>query len=219
MTAHTLGLFLVTCFFLSMTPGPNMLLALGLGLRFGLRGAAWAGLGMCLALAGLALLSALGLGAVLAASPLAFQLLKWAGVAYLAWLGVQAWRAPADGARAGAPTPGASADAGRLGEAEGGSVRLLLRGLLVAVSNPKALVFMAALFPQFIDPARPVAPQLGVLVVSMLVIEFGWIMTYAASGDRLAVRLSGAVAMTWLNRVTGSLLLAAGGLLALASHP
>lgn len=214
MTAHTLGLFLVTCFFLSMTPGPNMLLALGLGLRFGLRGAAWAGLGMCLSLAGLALLSALGLGALLAASPLAFQLLKWAGVAYLAWLGVQAWRAPADGARSGA-----SADAGRLGEAEGGSVRLLLRGLLVAASNPKALVFMAALFPQFIDPARPVAPQLGVLVVSMLVIEFGWIMTYAAGGDRLAVRLSGAVAMTWLNRVTGSLMLAAGGLLALASHP
>lgn len=210
MSAQTLAIFLVTCFFLSMTPGPNMLLALGFGLTHGMKGAAWGGIGMCLALAALAVLSALGVGTLLLASPTAFQIFKWAGVAYLAWLGVQAWRAPVPDA---ADTASA-AEAGRLPRGDGW--RLMLKGMLVAASNPKALIFMAALFPQFIDPAGPLAPQLAILIASMLVIEFGWIMAYAAGGDRLAARLSGPAAARLLNRITGGLLIVAGLLLALA---
>lgn len=211
MSSHTLAIFLVTCFFLSMTPGPNMLLALGFGLTHGMRGAAWGGVGMCLALAALAVLSALGVGTLLIASPAAFQIFKWAGVAYLAWLGVQAWRAPV----AEAADPAQSADVRQVPRS--GGWPLLLKGVLVAVSNPKALIFMAALFPQFIDPAGPLAPQLTILIAGMLAIEFGWIMAYAAGGDRLAARLSGPAAARALNRITGGLLLGAGLLLALAS--
>lgn len=209
MSWQTFAVFLATVFFLSMTPGPNMLLAMGLGLRFGVRRAAWGGLGMCAALGLLAAMSALGLGALLAASEPAFQAVKWAGVAYLAWLGVQSWRAPVGPAAEGR-------DARAAAEGEGAAPRLFLRGFLVAVSNPKGLVFMAAFFPQFIDPATPLGPQLAVLVAALLAIEFGWIMAYAAGGEGLAARLTGPGAARVLNRLTGGLMIGAGALLALA---
>lgn len=207
MSWQTLGLFLVTTFVLSMTPGPNMLLAMSLGLKYGVRRAAWGGLGMCVALATLATLSVLGLGALLAASEPAFLTVKWAGVAYLTWLGIAAWRAPTGGeatATAGQPTEEAPA------------FRLFLRGALVAFSNPKALVFMAALFPQFIEPSAPLGPQLVALVTMMTVVEFGWIMAYAMGGNSIGARLTNASAAKSLNRLTGGLMIGAGGLLALA---
>lgn len=212
MNIQTLGIFLATCFFLSATPGPNMLSALSMGVRHGLGGAAWGGIGMCAALGMLAALSALGLGVLLAASPTAFMIFKWVGVAYLAWLGVQALRAPV-------PADGEGPEAAAVSGGERGSSRagLFMQGTLITASNPKALIFMAAFFPQFLDPAQPVAPQLSILVAVMLVIEFGWIMTYAAGGRTLARRLSGRRATLWLNRGTGLLLIAAGLLLALAA--
>ncbi|PWC54275.1 LysE family translocator [Azospirillum sp. TSO22-1] len=209
MSWQTLGLFLVTFFFISATPGPNMLLAMSLGLRFGVRRAAWGGLGMVAGLTTLAGLSVLGLGALLAASEAAFLTLKWAGVAYLTWLGWQTWRAPVEPVRAGeAP---AEDDTGTAG-------RLFVRGVLVAFSNPKALVFMAALFPQFIEPAQPLLPQFTALVSLMAVIEFGWILAYAAGGHTIAARLSSTRAVRSLNRVSGGLMIGAGGLLALAKR-
>ena len=208
---HTLGLFLVTSFVLSMTPGPNMLLAMSLGLRFGVRRAAWGGLGMCAALAGMATLSVMGLGALLAASEPAFLAVKWAGVAYLTWLGIATWRAPVNG-------DAAAPDAAPAVEAGSTPARLFLRGVLVATSNPKALVFMAALFPQFIEPAAPLLPQLTILVAVMVVVEFGWILAYAVGGQTIAARLSGASATRTVNRVSGGLMVGAGGLLALVRH-
>ncbi|MBK1838284.1 LysE family transporter [Azospirillum sp. YIM B02556] len=207
MTWQTLAFFFATAFVISMTPGPNMLLAMSLGLRFGARRAAWGGAGMCAALAVMAALSAFGLGALLSTSVLAFEIVRWAGVAYLTWLGIAAWRAPVQ--PAGERDPAAVSG-------EGTPVRLFLRGALVAFSNPKALVFMGALFPQFIDAAAPLAPQLMALVATMVVIEFGWIMAYATGGDRLAAKLTTASAARSLNRLTGGLMIGAGGLLALA---
>lgn len=206
MSWHTLGLFLVTTFVVSATPGPNMLLAMSLGLRFGVRRAAWGGAGMCMALTLLATASVLGLGALLAASEPAFLAVKWAGVAYLTWLGFTTWRAPVDTA----PREAAQI------RVEGSGPRLFLRGMLVAFSNPKALVYMAALFPQFIEPAAPLLPQLGLLVAVMAVIEFGWILAYAAGGHTIAAHLSDTSAVRSMNRVSGGLMIGAGGLLALA---
>ncbi len=209
MSWQTLGLFLVTFFFISATPGPNMLLAMSLGLRFGVRRAAWGGLGMVAALMVMAGLSVLGLGALLAASEPAFLTVKWAGVAYLAWLGWNTWRAPVEPVR-----PGEAPAAGEAASPAG----LFLRGVLVAFSNPKALVFMAALFPQFIEPERPLLPQFTALLAVMAVVEFGWILAYAASGHTIAARLSSTSAVRSLNRVSGGLMIGAGGLLALAKR-
>ncbi|MEA1674249.1 LysE family translocator [Nitrospirillum sp. BR 11163] len=210
---QTLSAFTVTCFFLSATPGPNMLFAMGIGLRHGVRAAAWAGAGMCLALGAMAALSAVGMAALLQASSTAFMVVKVLGVAYLLYLGVQAWRAdPKETLRA-------EADAEQQGEAvrpaDARAHRLLLRGLLVCGSNPKALIFMAAFFPQFIDAALPLTAQLVLLTVLMVVIEFGWILTYAIGGQTLASRLQTPKAARQLNRLTGGLLIGAGGILAL----
>ncbi len=207
MSWQTLGFFLVTAFVVSMTPGPNMLLAMSLGLRYGVRRAAWGGLGMCVALTILATLSVLGLGALLQASEPAFLTVKWLGVGYLTWLGIASWRAPTEQGASG--TNGAAVE-------ESSALRLFLRGLFVAFSNPKALVFMAALFPQFIEPSAPLGPQLAALVAIMVVVEFGWIMAYATGGNSIASRLSSATATRTLNRLTGGLMIGAGGLLALA---
>ena len=207
MSWHTLGLFLVTAFVISATPGPNMLLAMSLGLRFGVRRAAWGGFGMVAALTALATASVLGLGALLAASEPAFLTVKWLGVAYLMWLGYTTWRAPVEAVH---PSDAAPV------YASGSAGRLFVRGALVAFSNPKALVFMAALFPQFIEPDRPLLPQFTALVGVMAVVEFGWIMAYAAGGQTIAARLSSTSAVRSLNRVTGGLMIGAGGLLALA---
>ncbi|MDG3444474.1 LysE family translocator [Nitrospirillum amazonense] len=210
---QTLSAFAVTCFLLSATPGPNMLFAMGIGLRHGVRAAAWAGAGMCLALGAMAGLSAVGMAALLQASSTAFMVVKVLGVAYLLYLGVQAWRAdPKETLRA-------EADVEQRGEAvrpaDASAHRLLLRGLLVCGSNPKALIFMAAFFPQFIDAAQPLTSQLVLLTVLMVVIEFGWILTYAIGGQTLASRLQTPKAARQLNRLTGGLLIGAGGVLAL----
>lgn len=210
MSWQILTTFLITCFFLSMTPGPNMLFSMGTGLRHGVRAAAWSGLGMCAALGAMGVLSALGTAALLETSATAFQVVKWAGVAYLAWLGIQSWRAdPA------ATLPVATPDAEeRPAPAQTAPYRLFLRGFLVCGANPKALLFMAAFFPQFLDASHPVAPQFAILMAVMLIIEFGWILTYAMGGRTLAGRLQTPDAARLLNRLTGGLLVGAGGLLA-----
>lgn len=208
MSWQTLALFAATTCVVSMTPGPNMLLAMSLGLRYGPHRAAWGGAGMCAALALMAAVSALGLGALLTASTTAFEIVRWTGVAYLTWLGVSAWRAPVSPTD---PRGAAGSDAG-----DGAAWRLFLRGSLASLCNPKALAYMTALFPQFIDPAAPLPGQLAVLVAVMMIFEFGWIMAYAVGGDRLAARLTDVAAARTLNRLTGGLMIAAGGLLAIA---
>src|SRR3546814_5422211 len=100
--------------------------------------------------------SDLGLGALLKASPRLFDGLRYAGVAYLIWLGVKAWRAPVG-------------EAGEVGATRARSLRALYgTGLLTGLSNPKLIIFAAALFPQFIDTGRPFAMQLGILVASFV---------------------------------------------------
>ncbi|GEO81269.1 LysE family translocator [Pararhodospirillum oryzae] len=205
MDPQTLVLFAVTSASVSLIPGPNMLYAMSLGLRHGPRRSMAGGAGMALALGLMALVSALGLGALVSTSVVAFSVLKWLGVAYLIWLGISAWRAPVGAIAPGAP----GSDEARPG-------RLFRRGLLVTFSNPKAMVFLTALFPQFLDPHRPLVAQLTALVLVMMVLEFASIMLYASGGARLSSALARAGTARLVNRVTGGLMIGAGGLLALA---
>ena len=115
------------------------------GMRFGYRRGLWNILGLQLGITFILVVVAAGLGAVLAASATAFAVVKWLGVAYLVWLGIQQWRAPA------API---AVDGGGV-PADGTRRALVLRGFLVNATNPKGLLFMLAVLPQFIDPARP----------------------------------------------------------------
>lgn len=195
MTLDTWWLFVLMTFVVSATPGPNMLLVMTTSASAGWRPALATMAGCMTSLLAMMILSAAGLGALLQAFPAVFDALRLAGAAYLAWLGVQVWRAPvrADGDAAAVPVARAGVT----------SAILYRKGLLVAASNPKGILFAAAFLPQFIRADAPALPQLGILLATFSVIEVGWYLVYAASGDRVAQYLRRATVMRWFNRATG----------------
>lgn len=175
MNLHTWWLFVATVFVVSAIPGPNMLLVMTHGARHGLRRSTATMAGCMTALVAMLSVSAAGLGVFLEAWPAMFDALRFAGAAYLIYLGVKAWRARVDepsDAQSNAHAEAAAPRAGRSGSAGQGSRWALFRnGFLVAGSNPKAILFAAALLPQFIDASAPTLPQFGILVATFAVIE------------------------------------------------
>ena len=167
-------LFCVACVALSATPGPNMLLLVSRTLAQG-RAAGFVSLaGTSTGFALHAIAAALGLSALLAAVPLAFEVVKWAGAVYLLWLAIVTWRA--------SDVPEAAANAPRVERAA-----MYRQGLLTAVLNPKVAVFQLALFPQFVDPARgSVLAQSLVLALTQLIIVVAGdsACVFAATGAR-----------------------------------
>lgn len=215
MTLSTWWLFIAMTFVVSATPGPNMLFVMSTSARHGLRPAVLAMAGCMTALLAMMSLSAAGLGALLQSFPAVFDALRLAGAAYLAYLGVKCWRAPVHDAvrdtlagQVGAATPVA------LTAAQSGAI--YRQAFLVAASNPKAILFAAAFFPQFIDPALPKLPQFAILLTTFTVIEVAWYIVYALSGKRLSVYLQRATVMRAFNRLTGGVFIAFAGLMAVA---
>jgi threonine/homoserine/homoserine lactone efflux protein len=201
------SLFVATVFVLSAIPGPNMLLVMTHGARHGLRrsGATMAG---CLsALVLMFSVSAAGLGVFLEAWPAMFDTLRFAGAAYLVWLGVKSWRAKVSDADVDIPVAQNT-----------GSLALFRNGFLIASSNPKSIVFAAALLPQFIDASRPTLPQFGVLVATFAVIEESWYLIYAALGTRIGAKLKRGNVAKAFNRLTGGIFVGFGAMMALVRH-
>jgi threonine/homoserine/homoserine lactone efflux protein len=176
------------------TPGPTTLLALSNGSRFGLRAALP---GMAGAVASDFLLiaaAAAGLSALLAASASAFAVVKWVGVAYLAYLGGRLLQAPA------APrslAPGCPPS----------SFAMFLRSFLVAATNPKAYLFFAALLPQFVDAAQPQMAQYAVLAVIFGTLDLVTMIGYAMAGERATRVFDAASTRIRIDRACGALLL------------
>jgi threonine/homoserine/homoserine lactone efflux protein len=181
--------------------------ALARGLRPGLGAAS----GILAANAFYFALSAAGVGAMLLASSRLFLAVKWAGAGYLIYVGVRMLLARAPEADAAAPAPPSAQSAGAAGGA-------FLKGLVVQGSNPKALVFFAALLPQFVDPGAPVAWQVGLLGASSVLIELLVLALYAAAAAR-ARRWAGSRVATHVERAGGAFLVAAGARLALVRRP
>ena len=197
MTLETWWLYLGAVVLIACTPGPNVLYVTTRSIRFGL-GPTFIGVAGCLTALVLMLTgSVAGLSAVLLALPGAFDVLKIAGAAYLVYLGVQVWREPvAD--EAPPPSTGTS------------GVALFRDGFLVGISNPKLLVFAAAFFPQFIDPARAWGPQFALMVATFLGVELFFYSIYALTGRKLADRLMHGVWRRWLNRISGAVFMGFG---------
>jgi len=194
MNLQTWWLFVAMAFVVSATPGPNMLLVMSHSARFGWR-AAVATMGGCMsALLTMMCISAAGMGALLQAFPTVFDSLRLAGAAYLAWLGLMAWRAPV--ADAADPTVALARERSQ-------PRQLYRQGVFVAASNPKAILFAAAFFPQFLNPGAPKLPQFSILLATFSVIEVGWYMVYALGGHKLAHHLRRASVLRVFNRVTG----------------
>ena len=142
-----------------------------------------------------------GLGAVLLASSYVFDMIKYVGAAYLIYLGISTWRSAAGGIEtAGRP------------DADNAWTRIRI-GVLVSLSNPKAILFGVAFFPQFIDRELPMARQAVILLLTFTLIETCWMCVYAGGGARLAIWLRQGRRMLWFNRVAGMAFISAGVLL------
>jgi threonine/homoserine/homoserine lactone efflux protein len=222
MSLSTWWLFIAMTFVVSATPGPNMLYVMTVAAREGVRPAVGAMGGCMTALLIMMSLSAAGLGALLQSFPAVFDALRLAGAAYLAYLGVKCWRAPVHDERVpdagSAPAPTSIAQPVPLPGA--GPVPqhtpVYRQGFLVAASNPKAILFAAAFFPQFLNPAAAQLPQFAILLATFTVIEVGWYFVYALSGQRLSVYLRRAPVMRAFNRLTGGVFVGFAGVMALA---
>ena len=178
---------------LSLSPGPNGLLALTHGALHGWRRALYTVAGGAVGFVVLIALSMFGIGALLQTSAGWLTVLKWLGGAYLVWLGVQVWRAPPIGLP---PTSDA-------GPCSGAS--MFRQGALSALTNPKGLLFFAAFLPQFIDPARSLVVQFAVMAGTFAVVEVFTEVLIAGTAHRIS---------PWLARVGRRFNQACGGIFA-----
>ena len=201
MAIHTWWLYVTAVFLIAGTPGPNMLHVMVQSIHHGPRRALFSMAGLMSAVLLCLVASAMGLGALLKASPRVFDVLRYAGAAYLLWLGIKAWRAPVSAGTGADPHTRPRAGA------------LYAAGLGTGLSNPKLIIFAAALFPQFLDVNRPFWTQLGILVVSFAIIEGCWYLTYALGGRSLARWLAPVHRQRLFNRATGTMFIGFGGAL------
>ena len=196
MALHTWLIYFVAATGLSLTPGPNSLLVLTHGALHGHRKTLFTVVGGAIGFTALIALSMLGIGALLKTSGDALTMLKLLGGAYLVWLGIQLWRAPAINLQADAAT------------ADTRGAELFRQGLLAAVTNPKALLFYGAFLPQFIDPRRDLLLQFIIMAATFAAIEV--VVEYLLA--RLAHRIRPVLERVGksFNRVCGGMFVAMG---------
>jgi homoserine/homoserine lactone efflux protein len=195
--------FFAAAWAISLSPGAGAVAAMSAGLAHGFRRGYVITFGLIVGIWTQVLVVAVGLGALIAASSLAFAVVKWLGVAYLVWLGIQQWRAPALPVGAGSDTP-----------ARYQPRQLFLRGWMVNAVNPKGTIFLLAVVPQFLDLSRALAPQYAVIAATLAFTDLIVMAGYAALAARVLRLLQSPVQIRLLNRVFGSLFVAAGALLA-----
>ena len=193
--------YFIATLVLSVTPGPGVFSSISAGLHHGFRLGWWNALGMQAANVIWVSLVSLGLGALLIASETLFTAVKWAGVVYLIYLGVVTWRAPVRGFE------------DKPDDAHG-AWDVFLRGFLVNITNPKGIIFFAAILPQFIDVARPQMPQYLALAATTFAVDLVTMMGYTALAARVLRVMRDPAGIRWVNRGLGGTFVAAGVALA-----
>lgn len=196
--------FFVAAWLISLSPGAGAISCMAAGLRYGYRRALWNIVGLQLGIIAVLLVVAVGLGAVIAASTTLFAAIKWLGAAYLVWLGVQQWRSP------GGPIDERDAATGDAGT----PARLVARGFLVNATNPKGIVFLLAVLPQFIDPARPQPVQYAICAATLVFTDLVVMSGYTGFAAKVLRLLREPHHVRWMNRSFGGLFIAAGAVLA-----
>ena len=196
--------FLGAAIVISVAPGPGAVQSMATGMTEGLRRGWWSVFGLEIGLMLQLALVAAGVGAIVAASALAFTVVKWLGVAYLAYLAIRQWRtAPRDMRE-------------QLGTSTGSSRRALVaRGFLVNATNPKGLVFFLAALPQFVVPSAPLLPQYLAIGLTMIVVDIVVMGFYTGLAGRLMNWLHNARQQTIMNRVIAAMFAGAAVVLSL----
>ncbi|GGP39236.1 MULTISPECIES: LysE family translocator [Shewanella] len=198
-----LAVFIPTFFFVSITPGMCMTLAMTLGMSVGVRKTLWMMLGELVGVALVAIAAVLGVASIMLNYPQVFDLLKWLGGGYLVYIGINMWRAK-----------------GKMAVIDSAQVNtrrasLISQGFITAIANPKGWAFMISLLPPFINVDSPVGPQLGVLLGIIMITESVSMLAYASGGKSLRLFLSRGDNIRWMNRIAGSLMMLVGVWLAL----
>jgi homoserine/homoserine lactone efflux protein len=198
--------FVLASTVLILLPGPNVTLLVATSLTYGARRALTTLAGTSSAIALQLLITVLGTTSLLLALAAGFEWLRWAGVAYLVWLGIRQWRA--------APVALDDVDPAAIS-----TRRLFWRGFVVSATNPKTLAFYAAFLPQFLDPARPPLAQLLLLSATFLMLATVLDGSYTLLAGRLRSWFRGRRRARLRNRLSGAFLIGAGLGLALARRP
>ncbi|ARU59346.1 lysine exporter protein LysE/YggA [Oleiphilus messinensis] len=205
MSLSVLSVFLPTFFFVSITPGMCMTLALTLGMSIGIRRTLWMVAGELVGVGLVASLSAIGVAAIMLQYPTLFLVLKYGGGAYLIYLGIQLWLSKGKMAMNPEAEQRTYQSAGALAS----------QGFVTAIANPKGWAFFIALLPPFIDYEQAIASQLIVLIAIILTLEFICLLIYAGGGKTLSRILVRTENVKIINRIAGTLMTGVGIWLAL----
>lgn len=198
MDWHTWLAFFVASWIIAVSPGSGAVLSMSHGLSYGVRKTSGTILGLQLGLLMILLIAGAGVGSLLMASAFAFNAVKIVGACYLIYLGISQWRA------------GGSPLATQEAMPEISLQKRVLTGFLTNATNPKGIIFMVAVLPQFMTTERPLGLQLLILAATMLAVDTTVMHSYAASASALRGLMRSARAMRNQNRVFGALLVAVG---------
>lgn len=200
-----LAVFIPTFFFVSVTPGMCMTLAMTLGMSIGVRRSLHMMWGELIGVGLVSLASVVGVAAIMLNYPGLFSVLKYVGGAYLFYLGVQMWLSKG---KMAIPD-----DLSAKGNTS--AMTLAMQGFVTAIANPKGWAFMVSLLPPFINPKMAMVPQLSLLIGIILLTEFGCLLLYASGGRTLRHFLQKSGNVKMMNRIAGSLMMGVGVWLAM----
>lgn len=212
MSWHLFTIFFVTTFFISATPGPNMLLAFQYGMNYGVKRTLWTLVGLSLGLFILLLSTLLGLDVISHQLPWLLDIIKIIGALYLIYLGIVSWRDTGESSGLMQNAKELSADIAstqvditntQKTVTTVSDWRLFRIGVWVSLSNPKAILFFAAFFPKFINFEAPLWSQYSLLTLGFFLSETIWQIIYTLGGKQLAGWLDIGNRLTWLNRICG----------------
>ena len=197
--------YFIATLVICVSPGPGALSSMSAGMKYGFARGMWNLAGLQAAIVVNVFAIWIGLGALLVASTTAFDIMKYLGAAYLIYLGIQKFREE--------PVPFEQI-AAQTNFKDTTPFGIFKQGLLVNLTNPKGLLFLAAVLPQFVDPSKPTAIQYAILGGTMVVVDVLVMIGYTALASTILRMLKDPNHIRWTNRGVGSLFVAAGGALA-----
>ncbi|MCG6412182.1 LysE family translocator [Vibrio fluvialis] len=208
MSIETWMVYALAVLILTASPGPSSLLCMTKGVISGWRRAFATALGSLTAITGIMTLSFTGLGVLIASSEIIFNVVKWLGAAYLAYLGLKALTSKQDHYEM---TNGESSQVA-------GYRSHYVSGFIVGASNPKAILFFTALFPQFIDPQAELFSQYAIFASTFMIMELSWLCFYAYLGEKSSTWILAKGRAKLFNRLTGGVFVGAGAWLSTVSR-
>ena len=195
--------YMLACWVISISPGAGAIASMSSGLNYGFKRGYWNAIGLQLALVVQIGIVAAGAGVLLATSPWAFLAIKWFGVCYLLYLAYLQWKAPVQSIEIAVDAKQKSIP------------KLIMYGFLVNMSNPKAIVFLLAVLPQFLDLSQPQWPQYLIMGITMITIDLIVMAGYTGLAAKVLRLLKSPKQQKYLNRTFAVLFAGAASLLSL----